>query len=48
MTQEHGEQFQAETELSDQQLDRVAGGDKDPWPSLANGVGGETEPPLAR
>ena len=32
MVQEHDEQIQATTELSEEQLDQVAGGEKVPWP----------------
>ena len=50
MVQEHGEQIQAATELSEEQLDQVAGGaSKDPPPDPPK-MGGQSSsvPPMAK
>jgi hypothetical protein len=50
MAQEHREQIQPASELSEEQLDGVAAGasDKDGWPKSTGGTGGATEPSLAK
>ena len=49
MTQEHGERTQAESELSEEQLDQVAGGDtKGAWPDPKRNALLSSEPSMEK